>query len=188
VAVGLVLIFHVQPGWVPGGFIGVDVFFVVSGFLIIGHLLEGVARGRIDVIGFWARRIRRLLPASMLVLVVSALATILVIPNAVWRSTFTQLAASALYVQNWVLARDAVDYLAADDAPSIAQHFWSLSVEEQFYVIVPLLIALVVAVWGRSRRAVFTVLAILAVLSLAWSVWLTATDSSTAYFASTTRA
>jgi len=187
-AVTLVLVFHVKPEWVPGGFVGVDVFFVVSGYLIIGHLLEDVGRDRIRLMTFWGRRIRRLLPASFLVLAVSAVATLLVIPSSLWRSTFAQLTASALYVQNWVLARDAVDYLAADDEPSIVQHFWSLSVEEQFYIVVPVVMVITAAVFRRTpRRAIFVVLAIGAVLSLGWSIWLTAADPGTAYFATTTR-
>jgi len=141
VAVSLVLCFHLWPSSVRGGYVGVDVFFVLSGYLITGHLARELDRtGRLDVVAFWERRVRRLLPASLFVLASCGLLTFMLAPEILWRQYFSELLASALYVQNWTLASDSVDYFAANNAPSPVQHFWSLSVEEQFYATWPLLI------------------------------------------------
>jgi peptidoglycan/LPS O-acetylase OafA/YrhL len=194
-AVALVVVYHVWPGRLPGGFVGVDVFFVVSGFLITSHLVSGFDRdGRISLPGFWARRARRLLPASLLVLAVTAAGTLVLLPTVQWQQTFREIVASALYVQNWALAADSVDYLAAENVPSPAQHFWSLSVEEQFYVVVPLLLVLAAflagrgASAGRRRGFLAATLALVAVASLVASIVLTATDPGPAYFVTPTRA
>src|SRR5690625_6595361 len=135
-AVGLVLLFHLWPHHVSGGFVGVDVFFVVSGFLITGHLYRELAgTGRIALSKFWARRVMRLLPLAFTVLVVSLVAMLLFLPQTVWNMNIRQILGSLFYVENWVLAADSVDYMAADNEPSLVQHYWSLSIEEQFYEI-----------------------------------------------------
>ena len=118
------------------------------------------------------------------------------VPRLLWQQFFGEILAAALYVENWVLAINAVDYLAADNTPSPAQHYWTLSAEEQFYLIWPLLVLL--GVWWareaareppeRSRRAVFAVLAVATVASLAYSLWVTATNPSWAYFVTPARA
>ena len=109
---------HLAPEWVPGGYIGVDVFFVISGFLIGSHLLREVeSTGRIRLGAFWARRARRLLPASFLVLAVIAVATWIWAPQTEWQNYFLGIAASAAYVVNWLLAAQSVDYLAAESDP-----------------------------------------------------------------------
>ncbi|MBZ2196441.1 acyltransferase family protein [Occultella gossypii] len=194
VAVGLVVAYHLWPLRLPGGYVGVDVFFVISGFLITAHIYREVERsGTLSLLNFWARRIRRLLPASLLVLAVSALATVLWVPETLWGQTARQIGASALYVQNWVLASDAVDYMAQGNVPTVAQHFWSLSVEEQFYVFWPLLVLLTVGVLrhssatGSPRRVLATVLGTVGVASLVWSVVQTSQDQSAAYFVTPTR-
>ena len=192
-AVASVVIFHLWPTALPGGYVGVDVFFVISGFLIGSHLLREVDRtGRIRLATFWAKRAKRLLPAALLVLLVTALATMLVAPSSVWPQYFRQIAASTWYVENWALAADSVDYLAADSPPSPVQHFWSLSVEEQFYVLTPLLLLAALAL-ARSRsvgwrRPVLLTIGGITVASFAWSVWLTATTAPVAYFSTFTRA
>ncbi len=192
IAVGLVVAYHFFPGLVPGGFVGVDVFFVISGFLITSHLLNRPPRRARDLAEFWGRRIRRLLPASFVVLAVTLAATLLVAPQTVWENTAKQVAASALYVENWFLAGEAVDYLAADNAASPVQHFWSLSVEEQFYLVWPILV--LAAAWVAIRRgvgvrsAVATAIAIVIAGSFAVSVTLSVTDPAAAYFVSWTRA
>ena len=164
VAVLLVLGYHLWPGAVTGGFVGVDVFFVLSGFLITSHLRDEHSRtGAIALRQFWARRIRRLLPAASVVLIASLLLMVLVLPQALWERTVTEIGASAVYVQNWVLMAQSVDYLAAENVPTLVQHFWSLSVEEQFYLVWPLLFLLCAT---RPRVAIGVVL----VVSLAW--WL----------------
>ncbi len=191
VAVGLVVLYHVAQERLTGGFVGVDVFFVISGFLITAHLLERPPARFTDFTGFWARRIRRLLPASLLVLVATIVATRLVGPETLWENTARQGGAAALYVVNWLLAGDAVDYLAAENVPTGMQHYWSLSVEEQFYLVWPLLIGLLVWLATRTRlprRGVLGAgLALVVASSLAWSVHLTGTDPGAAYFVTPTR-
>ena len=192
-AVLLVIGFHFWPGRVPGGYVGVDVFFVISGFLITGHLAREVrATGRVDLRRFWARRARRLLPAAYLVIAVTAVVTLLVAPSTFWVQWFREVVASTLYVENWVLAGDAVDYLAADNVPSPVQHYWSLSAEEQFYLLWPLLVGLSAAAAARFRRPVggitFAVLGAATLASFAFSLRLTVTDPASAYFVTTTRA
>lgn len=187
VAVAIVVLYHFWPGRVPGGFVGVDVFFVISGFLIVSHLRSEFDRtGRVDLLRFWARRARRLLPASLLVLAVVAVGTMTILPGSEWVQALKEIVASALYVENWALAIDSVDYLAAANVASPVQHFWSLSVEEQFYLVVPIL--LVLAALTRRRHAMWIMLVVVVVSSLAYSVWLTATAPGPAYFATTTRA
>ena len=194
IAVGGVVVFHLFAGILPGGYIGVDIFFVISGFLITSHLLREVARtGRIALPSFWARRARRLLPASLLVIVVSLIGTILIAPQSLWPQFLQEFAASATYVQNWLLAGNSVDYLAADNSPSPVQHYWSLSAEEQFYLVWPLLILLGIAITRLTKRisrraAIFGVLAVITAASFAYCVYLTWDDPAQAYFVTPVRA
>ncbi|MBW9214120.1 acyltransferase [Mumia sp. zg.B53] len=191
VAVSLVLIYHLWPNRLTGGFAGVDVFFVISGFLITSHLLGRPPRGGRDLAVFWSRRIRRLLPASLLVLAVTLVASRLLAPETQWAATAKQAGAAALYVVNWVLASDAVDYLAAENSPSPVQHFWSLSVEEQFYIAWPLLILVLVASAARIRRSSTAVVAlglgVVVAASFVYSVQQTVTEPARAYFVTPTR-
>jgi peptidoglycan/LPS O-acetylase OafA/YrhL len=192
-AVMLVVLFHLWPDAVPGGFLGVDVFFVISGFLITGVLLREVQRrGTVSLPAFWARRARRLLPAALFVLVACAVATVAFVPVTAWDQFFAELRASTAYVQNWHLASAAVDYFASNDAPSPVRHFWSLSAEEQFYAVWPLLMLLGVLAARRSARpsrwAMTLVLAAATLLSLGCSVYLTTTEPAVAYYATPTRA
>src|SRR3954454_14342464 len=176
VAVALVVAHHLWPEALPGGFVGVDVFFVVSGFLITSLLLQEETP---SLRRFWARRARRILPAALCTLFVCALATVLVVPLALWPQFLAELRASTLYVQNWQLAADAGDYFArAADAPSPVLHFWSLSIEEQFYALWPLRIALA----ARRRRTLITLLATVTAISFAYAVHETAADPAAAYF------
>jgi peptidoglycan/LPS O-acetylase OafA/YrhL len=193
IAVGSVLLYHLWPGRVPGGFVGVDVFFVISGYLITGHLLRDLeGTGRVRLARFWVRRARRLLPASLLVLGLVAVATVTVVPLSQRAGFLREVLASTFYVENWSLARQSVDYLAADNAPSPVQHYWSLGAEEQFYVVVPLLliaIAWLVRRQPQRRHVVLPlVLAALAVLSLALSIHQTVSAPGVAYFSTATRA
>lgn len=209
VAVVLVLVYHLDVGWLRGGFVGVDAFFVVSGYLITGQLLRGLRHdGRIDLAGFWARRARRLAPGALLVLAVTAVAAVLLSPREDWPTLGTQLAASALSVENWALAASSTDYLAAGDPSTPFEHFWSLGVEEQSYLVWPLLL---LTVWrmsggrrtapsgtgtgtgpgtgtGRGTVAVGLAIGAVVVASLACSVVLTTTDPAPAYFWPHTRA
>src|SRR5690606_37201380 len=140
---------------------------------------------------FYARRARRLLPAAAVVLIVTAVLMWLTASEADWRTFGSDIVAAALYVENWQLAARSVDYLAEGTGASPVQHYWSLSVEEQFYIIGPLL-HLLVAVVVRVRRANVRVamaagLALIVVPSFIWSVVATAATPQTAYFVTTTR-
>lgn len=192
IAVLAVLLFHIWPEWLRGGYVGVDVFFVISGYLITGHLLREVeTTGRIGFADFYARRIRRLLPAATAVLLaVAGLLTFL--PVLQWGMTGEQIAASALYYQNWWLAFQAVDYMGAENVPGPLQHFWSLAIEEQYYILWPLLLGGLA--WGlRSarippRRLFEGLILLVFVASLAYCIYLTPRNQGWAYFATTTRA
>lgn len=193
-AVVSVVLFHSWPDLVPGGCIGVDVFFVISGYLITTQLLkESDKTGTISLLDFWVRRARRLLPASFLVLAVSAGAILAWVPQGLWRQHLREVAASSLYVQNWALAADAVDYFAAANTPSPVQHFWTLSVEEQFYVALPLLMLVTLGVTrarpaAQRRRWLIAALGIAWLTSFAYSLWLTLESPPVAYFSTLTRA
>lgn len=191
-AVLLVMAYHAGLPLV-GGFLGVDVFFVISGFLITGILIGELDRtGRISWGRFLARRARRLLPAAVLVLVVTAALSWFLVPGLRRHAVGTDIAWSAVYLVNWHLADQSVNYLTSDAAPSPVQHYWSLAVEEQFYVVWPaLLIGAALLARRSGRRLRRTHLAVLIALigmpSLAWSVHLTADNPERAYFVTTTR-
>ena len=195
VAVVLVVAFHAGVGFVSGGFVGVDVFFVLSGFLITGLLVDEVARtGTISLSQFYARRVRRLLPLSALVLVATAIATFLLVPPIDRKGIAADLAGAALWGSNWRFAAESTQYMA-DTAKSPVLHYWSLSVEEQFYVVWPLLLVLLVGVsrlaqrnWPVAFRRIAVALAIVTATSLVASWQLTAHGSPFAYFGLHTRA
>jgi peptidoglycan/LPS O-acetylase OafA/YrhL len=197
VAVVLVVAFHAGLG-LPGGFLGVDVFFVISGFLITSLLVDEVrATGTICLVDFYARRARRILPAACLVLVVTAVAAAVALPALDRPALADDLRSAAFFVANWHFAGVSTDYFAtADNSPVL--HYWSLSVEEQFYLLWP---ALVLLVAGRraARRArrraprdtdrrLWTMLAPVALVSLALSAATTAPGGPWAYFGTHTRA
>ena len=189
----LVIAYHFWPSRLNGGYIGVDVFFVISGFLITAHLVrEATNSGRVDVPAFWARRVRRLLPASLLVLLASTVATLIWVPAGLWNQFLTETAAAAGYVVNWVLAASATDYLGAANHPSPVQHYWSLSAEEQFYLVWPLLLVIALLMarrLGAPRiRAIAIVLGVIVLGSLIASIVLTAIAPAAAYFVTPTRA
>ena len=204
IAVGAVLAYHLWPGRLTGGYVGVDVFLVISGYLITAHLLRDPPTTWAGVGRFWGRRVRRLLPASALVIVVTVGAAALVLPSTLLRTTGAEAVSSALYVQNWVLARTSTDYLASTGAATALRHYWSLSVEEQYYLVWPLLVggATVLGLWWASRRAprrpgacaiagprmvLWFVLGLVLASSLAWSIHLTSVNPAAAYYVTTTR-
>lgn len=192
-AVGLVVLNHLWPLGLPGGYVGVDVFFVISGYLISKHLLGELERSnRINLGQFYARRIKRLLPAATLVGTVSLLAAWALLPFSRWLAIAQETMASVLYVENWVLAAKSVDYSAHNEAASTVQHYWSLSVEEQFYLLWPLLFLglYIVAIRFRLRRRALLALGVFLVsaLALAFCIWFTYSNRSPAYFVTPARA
>ena len=187
------MLYHLRPSWVPGGFVGVDVFFVISGFLITGSLRAQLIRsGTVRLAAFWGRRIRRLLPGAALVLIAVVVAAPSLLPKSEWSDILRQTLASAVSLQNWVLAADSVSYLHPTALPSPLQHFWSLSVEEQFYVVLPLVILAVV--WIARRATVLPasvlrfVIPALALVSFVYSIVASQLSPGLAYFSTFTRA
>ena len=154
-AVVAVLVYHAHPSWLRGGFLGVDVFFVLSGFLITSLLLrEQREWGHVGLRGFWMRRARRLLPALYLLLLAVISVELLAHLGAVTQLRWDALAALG-YVTNWFLIGHQQSYFAAFATPDALQHLWSLAVEEQFYLLWPLLCA---AGLLRRRGALWVVL------------------------------
>lgn len=187
IAVVAVLLYHARLPWFPGGYVGVDVFFVISGFLITSHLLGSMARyGRIPFADFYAKRVRRILPASFVVLAVSLVLAFFLYPPLLMRQVWLGGVATALYVPNVLFARQGIDYLA-ETTPSLFQHYWSLGIEEQFYLVWPLLLAVAFVVL-RKPKWVGWFVAVLVVLSLLGSIWLTEFRQPYAFFLLPTRA
>ena len=191
VAVLAVVAYH--AGFLDGGFIGVDVFFVLSGFLITGLLWREVENtAGIDLAAFYLRRVRRLLPASLLVLVITAGFAAFVLPPLQAEPALKDAAAAGAYVSNYRFAAGGTAYLDAPTSPSPVQHYWSLSVEEQFYVVWPMLLLILVGTARvlRLSRVGFTtfVLALVGAGSFLLSVRLTESAQPWAFFSLPTRA
>jgi peptidoglycan/LPS O-acetylase OafA/YrhL len=188
-AVGFVILFHAKFLGLTGGFIGVDVFFVVSGFLITSLLInEHSSVGEISLKNFYARRARRLLPASALVIALTALASRIWLEPLRLKDIGTDAVASGGFFANILFGVRSTDYLQAGQPPSPFQHFWSLSVEEQFYIVWPALLMLLL--WksrDRHTRAIVAV-SILSVASLALCIWQTTQSQPWAFFGLHTRA
>ena len=183
VAVVAVVLYHAGIATADGGFVGVDVFFVLSGFLITGRLWRELrATGRVSLREFYARRARRLLPAAVVVLVFTVAAATVVFSPLRAADVGRDAAAAAAYVANYRFAGVRTDYLAST-APSPLLHYWSLGVEEQFYVVWPLLL-----VAAFRLRRVAAVLGLVAVASFAGCVWLTDASQPWAFFSLPTRA
>ena len=139
-----VLIFHAWPDLLPGGFVGVDVFFVISGYLISGILFRQLQRTRrIDFADFYAKRIRRIIPNLLCVLLFTAAVGWFYLAPGEYRDLGRQIYSSTFFYQNFRLLKDLGDYFAADASVQPLLHLWSLAIEEQFYIVFPLLCALV---------------------------------------------
>ncbi|HEX5087962.1 MAG TPA: acyltransferase family protein [Nocardioides sp.] len=190
-AVLLVIVAHAGFGAFAGGFVGVDVFFVISGFLISQLLFREVERsGRVSIPGFYARRARRILPAATLVTIAT------IVASGIWLSAIDLLEVckdavwAVFFAANVRFAAVGTDYFAQDQPPSPLQHYWSLSVEEQFYLVWPaLLLGLVLLARRRALppRLVLAVLALVTGASFAWSVVSTSSDPLAAYFSTPAR-
>lgn len=187
-AVSAVLVYHLGAAWLPGGFLGVDVFFVISGFLITSLLLvEYRKRERIDLVRFWTRRALRLFPAIVVMIAVVLLAMIVLHPGEVARTRGPVLA-SLGYVANWYFVFADVPYFEQFGRQSVFLHMWSLAVEEQFYLLWPPILLASLAV-ARIRGVLIGVaLAVAASAVAAWVLWEPFTDPSRIYYGTDTRA
>jgi peptidoglycan/LPS O-acetylase OafA/YrhL len=191
IAVLLVVLFHAGVPGLSGGFVGVDVFFVISGFVITGLLLrERQESGRTSVIGFYARRCRRILPAATLVIVVTVLATYRVLGSLLGDSVANDGRWAAAFLVNFHFASQGTNYFSSALPPSPLQNYWSLSVEEQFYVFYPTIILVVARVKSRvSLRSRLTVtLGMIVAASYCFSIVQTAAHPTVAYFSPFARA
>jgi peptidoglycan/LPS O-acetylase OafA/YrhL len=188
VAVTAVLLYHLPVGWLPGGFLGVDVFFVISGFLITSLVTAEAHRtGRINLGHFWLRRARRLLPALLFMLVV------IVAVSSIFARDALSLLASDLpavlgYFTNWWLIFHHVSYFQSIGRPPLVLHLWSLAVEEQFYLVWPVIVLLVVGRQGRTRRVGWVALAGAIASSALMAVLFQSQDPSRVYFGTDTHA
>ncbi len=189
IAVVLVLLYHAGVPGFTGGYIGVDVFFVISGFLITGLLLRELqGTGRLSLPNFYARRARRLLPAAVLTLVVILIGAVLLLPSTQVPRVAGDVASAAVYLSNMRFGFQANDYFAAESAVSPVLHFWSLSVEEQFYIIWPGVMLLLYRFSGGRTRGLFLGLGVLSALSLIGALVLTPVNQPWAFYLLPTRA
>ena len=189
IAVMLVLLFHAGMPGIANGYIGVDVFFVLSGYLITSLIVrERLVTGTISLLVFYARRVRRLLPAAILVLLVTAFVYEWVAPPLDVMENRMGFTYAALYVSNWYFLSQAQDYFAADASPSPVLHYWSLSVEEQFYLAWPLLMIGLFAIRPVRERYGPWVLMGLAALAIAISWSIAQGNEMSGYFSTFARA
>jgi peptidoglycan/LPS O-acetylase OafA/YrhL len=193
VAIVAVLLCHAGLPFLAGGYVGVDVFFVISGFLITRLLLGEVDRtGGVSLRRFYARRARRLLPLSAVLLASVGVLSLLLLSPVRAVEVSGDIISSALYTANWHFAAQSVDYFAQDIEPSPVLHLWSLAIEEQFYVVWPSLLLAVTWFWRRRgcsvRPALWVTLAIVLVGSFALGVKLTGDQPAAAYFSTFGRA
>lgn len=187
IAVLLVVLFHAGVPGLGGGFVGVDVFFVISGYLISGLLLRDVERfGHIDFAGFFSRRAKRLLPAVLLLLLVVMLMSVYLYPPAEQRTWMSAARAASLYLSNVWLAGRALDYFASETHGNPLLHTWSLSVEEQFYLIWPFVLWALLSRKATSdqarRRRLVSGVAVVSGVSLLACIWLTDRAQPQAFF------
>jgi peptidoglycan/LPS O-acetylase OafA/YrhL len=192
VAVMLVVAAHMFPG-ARGAIVGVDVFFVISGFLITGLLLRELQEtSRLSLVGFYRRRVRRIVPAATLTLVAITVAAFLLFENFRFKQTAVDAVWALLFAANWRFVSDGTNYLDANAPVSPVQHYWSLSVEEQFYFVWPgLILAIGVIIsrgWVRDKTALAaSAMGVVVALSLAYTWATSAHNPALAYFSSFAR-
>ncbi len=189
VAVGAVILFHGSVTWASAGFFGVDIFFVLSGFLITYLLLREITTtGRVAVKAFWLRRARRLLPALVLVLLVVAVYGATLATDQEALGLRGDLLGSLFYVQNWRLVLSGNAYFAQFGSPSPLRHMWSLAIEEQWYLIWPLAFLGITKLARRRVPVIAGIVLGLAAASAVWMAVLQGNDGSRAYYGTDTRA
>ncbi len=200
VAVGGVVLDHIGFPHLEGGYAGVDVFFVISGFLITDHIVRSLLKdGSLSFGEFYARRARRILPASLLVAIIILCINMFLNPVTIREKTIQDAIATALYIPNYLFAYRATDYFS-DKIPSIYQHYWSLGVEEQFYIVWPLILMIAfkfssrisqpLSTSVRSHKTVLLAVAGAVGILSAWLNWhdLVTQQPSRAFFWATGRA
>lgn len=191
VAVAAVVLYHGEGNYLPGGFLGVDTFFVISGFLITSLLVrEWAGTGGVDLRAFWGRRVRRLFPALALLLVAVAVYALVVAPAVTRRSLRWDGLATLGYVANWRLVLSHQGYFEQLAGASPLRHAWSLAVEEQWYLLWPIAAAVALRRWGRRPGVLLGAVLALALVSAGEMAWLAqgAGDTSRAYYGTDTRA
>lgn len=176
-AILAVVAYHLAPDSTPNGYLGVDIFFVLSGFLITGVLVKELDTGSLNLVRFFSRRARRLLPAALVTILVTTIAGYFLAPRSWWLETWNEAIASVFYFQNWLLFHKEIDYLQQDAAVSPFQHFWSLSVEEQFYLAWPVLLMAMFAL--KLRAGISLVLVVISLFSL---LFFMSDDSAAGFF------
>ncbi|WP_422935477.1 acyltransferase family protein [Sinomonas sp. P47F7] len=194
IAVLVVVLDHLLH-WSSGGFVGVDIFFVISGFLITGLLMrEWEKTGHISFVDFYRRRARRILPAALLVTAVTLAATWFIVSEGKARTVLWDGLWATLFAANWRFASTGTDYFAQGGAPSPLQHYWSLSVEEQFYFVWPwLMLGVLVLITRRGTRSggrvpAAVTIGLVSLASLAWAFVESQASPTVAYFSSFSRA
>lgn len=188
IAVFAVLLYHADLSWIRGGFLGVEVFFVISGFLITSLLLSEYRKtGGIDLVNFWFRRARRLLPAVFFMVFVTVTYAVVFLPEEIAGLRSDALAAAG-YVTNWYLIFANESYFEAVGRPSLLGHLWSLAVEEQFYLIWPIIAAAGLALFRRGGVLLLTLVGIAASAGLMFYLYDPNVDPSRVYYGTDTRA
>jgi peptidoglycan/LPS O-acetylase OafA/YrhL len=193
VAIGAVVLSHAGVSWAGGGYVGVDVFFVISGFLITGLLMREAERtGTVSLSRFYARRVKRLMPQAVAVVLFVAAGASLWLSVTRAEEASRDVLAAAAYVVNWRFSAQATDYFASGSEDGPLDHFWSLAVEEQYYFVWPLLLLLITWPLRRrgvsGRRTVGTFLALGGLCSLGYALALVAAGRPEAYFSTPARA
>lgn len=180
--------------WPSGGFVGVDIFFVISGFVITLSLMREHSRsGTISIKGFYFRRVKRIMPAAALTLAVTVVTSYVVFGTARFLSVLWDAAIASAFFANWRFAATGTDYFQADGPVSPLQHFWSLAVEEQFYLVWPFVVVGIFILATRARRdrqariLACAAVVIITVASLAWAFWETTQSPTLAYFSTFSR-
>ena len=177
-----VVAFHAAPGRLPSGFIGVDVFFVISGYLITSIILKGHNAGTFSLIDFYARRARRILPALLIVMAATFAAGYVILPVDQLKELSKHVAAGAGFISNLVLWNESGYFDSGSDFKPLL-HLWSLGIEEQFYIVWPVILWLV----ANRRKGYISAILILAISSFALNVWAVADQPDAAFYSPMTR-
>jgi peptidoglycan/LPS O-acetylase OafA/YrhL len=191
IAILLALVYHADIPGFSGGYVGIEVFFVISGFVITGLLLrERASTGSTSILNFYGRRVRRILPAATLVIIITVIASYIVLGPLTGDRTSIDARWASVFLINIHFQSIGTNYLSSQLPPSVLQNYWSLAVEEQFYIVYPTLF-LLIGWWARKgsfRARLTVVLVAVIVASYGYSIALTLTDAPSAYFSLLTRA